>query len=120
MLLGTLVLGVNMKLFAVHRFLCFYRKRLLRNGAELSSEEQEVLQVVALNEALFFELALESLSVSTPPKSAICHRLGCLVRVGPSGIESCIAVHSKSLKAEFSALLDAEDAARGGRRDPES
>ena len=59
-LLGTLVLGVNMKLFAMHRFLCFYRKRLLRDGAERSSEEQEVLQVVALNEALFFELALDS------------------------------------------------------------
>ena len=56
-LLGTLVLGVNMKLFALPRFLCFYRYFLLRNGAELSQE----VRVVALNEALVFELVLESL-----------------------------------------------------------
>ena len=69
-LLGTLVLGVNLKLFALDRFLRFYRKFLLWNGAERSSEAQEEdkgkdkeedkAQVVALNEAFFFELALES------------------------------------------------------------
>ena len=39
------------------------------------------------------------LSVSTPPKSTKRVRLGYLVRAGPSGIESCIAVHSKSLNS---------------------
>ena len=50
-LLGTLVLGVNMKLFALPRFLRFYH-RLLNDPKED--------QVVALNYALFFELTLES------------------------------------------------------------
>ena len=57
-LLGTLVLGVNLKLFALGRFLRFYRNFLLWNGAQ--DKEEEKAQVVALNEALFFELTLES------------------------------------------------------------
>ena len=57
-LLGTLVLGVNLKLFALDRFLRFYRNFLLWNGAQ--DKEEEKAQVVALNEALFFELTLES------------------------------------------------------------
>ena len=56
-LLGTLVFGVNMKLFALSGFLRIYRQLLSPNRWQQPSSEE---QVVALNEALFFELALES------------------------------------------------------------
>ena len=56
-LLATLVLGVNMKLFALPGFLRFYQRLLsLKRSLQPSPEDQ----VVALNEALFFELTLES------------------------------------------------------------
>jgi len=56
-LLGTLVLGVNMKLFALPGFLRFYRRLLFLSR---SLQPSPLDQIVALNEALFFELALES------------------------------------------------------------
>ena len=56
-LLGTLVFGVNMKLFALSGFLRIYRQLLSHNRWQEPKEED---QVVALNEALFLELALES------------------------------------------------------------
>ena len=56
-LLGTLVFGVNMKLFALSGFLRIYRQLLSPNRWQQPSSEE---QVVALNEALFLELALES------------------------------------------------------------
>ena len=57
------------------------------------------------------------LTVSTPTKSTIWDRLGYLVRAGPSGIESCIAVHSKSLNSARRRTRRTRP--RGGRRDPE-
>ena len=57
LLLGTLIFGVNMKLFALSGFLRIYRQLLSPNRWQQPSSEE---QVVALNEALFFELALES------------------------------------------------------------
>jgi len=56
-LLATLVLGVNMKLFALPGFLRF-SQRLLSPKSSLQPSPED--QVVALNEALFFELTLES------------------------------------------------------------
>ena len=56
-LLGTLVLGVNMKLFALPRFLSFYKWLLNEDQA---ARNHDADQVVALNYALFFELTLES------------------------------------------------------------
>ena len=56
-LLGTLMFGVNMKLFALPGFLRIYRQLLSHNRWQEPEEED---QVVALNEALFLELALES------------------------------------------------------------
>ena len=53
----TLVLGVNMKLFALPGFLRFYQ-RLLSFDSKLQPGTDD--QVIALNEALFFELTLES------------------------------------------------------------
>ena len=60
-LLGTLVLGVNMKLFALPGFLRFYRRLLfLSRSLQPRFGSTDLDQIVALNEALFFELALES------------------------------------------------------------
>ena len=59
-LLGTLVLGVNMKLFALPRFLRFYQRLLNDHKEDRAPRDHDTDQVVALNYALFFELTLES------------------------------------------------------------
>ena len=58
------------------------------------------------------------LTISTPPKSTKRDRLGYLVRAGPSGIESCIAVHSKSLNS--ARRWTRRTRPRDGRRGPEA
>ena len=59
-LLGTLVLGVNMKLFALPHFLRFYQRLLKDHKEDQTARDHDADQVVALNYALFFELTLES------------------------------------------------------------
>ena len=57
-LLGTLMFGVNMKLFALPGFLRIYQQLLSHDRLQPQPSSED--QVVALNEALFLELALES------------------------------------------------------------
>ena len=56
-------------------------------------------------------------TVSTPPKSTICDRLGYLDRARDLGTESCIPVHTKSLNSARGRTRRTRPT--GGRRGPE-